>query len=230
MAKKATKRNKKDLKMQDALDQKFKESGLEDLSDDNETFGNETIIKMNIGKATVDYSCLFGANKNLYRITPRLQDGLKPGAGRLLYTWWLRDGRLQNVKPETLKRRKFFKAERLSSESMALHPHGNVAISELIARLGQPWSNNVMLLVPQGSFGNQRGDQSGDGRYIEAMMSEFTIDCFFSDFDKYCIPMKMGYDGSMEEPEFLPSRYPYVLFNPQFSSIGLTIPVQLKQS
>ena len=47
------------------------------------------------------------------------------------------------------------------------------------------------------------------------------IDCFFDGFDKYCVPMKLGYDGENYEPEILPAKYPYILFNPQFSGIGL---------
>lgn len=53
-----------------------------------------------------------------------------------------------------------------------------------------------------------------------ARMSEYAIDCFFDDFDSYCIPMKQTYDGSTFEPEWLPAKYPHILFNPQFSGIG----------
>lgn len=51
-------------------------------------------------------------------------------------------------------------------------------------------------------------------------MSEYTIDCFFDDFDSYCIPMQKAYTGKAMEPEFLPAKYPHVLFNPSFSGIG----------
>ena len=67
---------------------------------------------------------------------------------------------------------------------------------------------------------NLRGDSPAAGRYREAKLSEYVIDCFFSDFNKYCVPMKLAYDGESYEPEFLPSRYPNILFNPQFSGIG----------
>ena len=66
-------------------------------------------------------------------------------------------------------------------------------------------------------------DTASAGRYREAKMSEYLIDCFFSDFNKYCIPMKLGYDGESWEPEFLPAKYPNILFNPQFSGIGYGI-------
>ena len=103
---------------------------------------------------------------------------------------------------------------------MAYHPHGDVAMSELIVREGQYWNNNVMAIVPQGSYGNIRGDQAAAGRYAEACIGEYMIDCFFDDFEKYCVPMKMAYDGVSPEPEYLPAKYPHILFNPQISGIG----------
>ena len=40
---------------------------------------NEKIIKQNVAEAAEAYSCIFGANKNLYRTIPSLQDGLTNG-------------------------------------------------------------------------------------------------------------------------------------------------------
>ena len=50
---------------------------------------SEKISRQNVADATLEYSCLFGANKNVYRIAPSLQDGKKPGARRLYWSWWL---------------------------------------------------------------------------------------------------------------------------------------------
>ena len=36
----------------------------------------EKIIKQNVAEAAESYSCIFGANKNLYRTIPSMQDGL----------------------------------------------------------------------------------------------------------------------------------------------------------
>ena len=36
---------------------------------------SEKITNQNIAEAIQEYSCLFGANKNLYRITASLNDG-----------------------------------------------------------------------------------------------------------------------------------------------------------
>ena len=63
------KRNKKDVKMSNKLDKKFQEQF-------GEVFGNETITKVNVAEANLEYSQLAGANKNLYRTIASLIDGL----------------------------------------------------------------------------------------------------------------------------------------------------------
>lgn len=179
------------------------------------------VIKQNVADATLEYMQIFGANKNLYRTMASLIDGMKPGKRRLIYSWWELNGRPSNTKPETLKKLKKFKVERLSSNATGnYHPHGSSSMDTIIGNEGQYWNNNVMLITPQGSYGNARGDKAAAGRYIEAALSEYTIDCFFDDFDEYCIPMREAYTGEGYEPEYLPAKYPHVLFNPQFSSIG----------
>ena len=184
---------------------------------------SEKLTQQNVADATLEYSCLFGANKNVYRIAPSLQDGIKPGKRRLYWSWWLSEKRPKDTSKETLKKLRFIKAGTISSNAMAYHPHGDAAMSELIVREGQYWNNNVMAIVPQGSYGNIRGDQAAAGRYAEACIGEYMIDCFFDDFDKYCVPMKMAYDGVSPEPEYLPAKYPHILFNPQISGIGFAL-------
>ena len=184
---------------------------------------SEKITQQNIADAVLEYSCLFGANKNVYRIAPSIQDGLKPGKRRLYWSWWINEKKPKDTSKETLKKLRFIKAGTISSNAMAYHPHGDIAMSELIVREGQYWNNNVMSIVPQGSYGNIRGDQAAAGRYAEAKISEYMIDCFFDNFDKYCVPMKMAYDGESPEPEYLPAKYPHILFNPQISGIGFAL-------
>lgn len=191
------------------------------LVDGKERFGNEIIETENIAQASMDYSCLFGANKNVYRIAPSLQDGLKPGKRRLFWSWWQVDNKPMNTKPETLKKIKPHKVETIASNTMIYHPHGSSASEELVGREGQYWNNNVMTIVPFGNYGNLESANPAAGRYITAKLSEYTIDCFFDNFDRYYVPMKPSYDGERMEPEsFLPAKYPHILFNPQLSGIG----------
>lgn len=185
-----------------------------------ERFGNEHVDFENVAKAAMDYCCLFGANKNLFRITPSLQDGLKPGKRRLFWSWWEKDNMPKNTKPETLRKIKFHKVEQIASNAMVYHPHGSTANEELVGREGQYWNNNVMTIVPDGNFGNLESSSPAAGRYIDAKISEYMIDCFFDQFDRYYVPMRPSYDGENMEPEFLPAKYPHILFNPQLSGIG----------
>ena len=39
----------------------------------------EIVTKQNVADAAKELACLFGANKNVYRVKPSIQDGLKPG-------------------------------------------------------------------------------------------------------------------------------------------------------
>ena len=189
----------------------------------SDRFGNETVYTKNIADEAIDYNKLAGANKNVYRIAPSLNDGLKPGRRRLYWSWWEKCGKPQNTKPETLRKLDFMKVEAIASAAMAYHPHGSSANEELIGREGQYWNNNVMCIVPQGSYGNLQSSDAAAGRYIEAQISEYMIDCFFSDFNKYPVPMKPSYDGKNMEPLYFPSKYPHVLFNPQLSGIGYAL-------
>lgn len=206
------KKSKKD-KMNEKLDQKFR-----DILGETEKFGNETIVQKNVAEADNDYLKLFGANKNIARITPSLLDGLRPGKRRLFYSWWVNYNKPTNTKPETMRRVTMRKVNKILGDAMEYHPHGEM--KDTIDIEGQSWNNNVMTIVPGGGYGNQHGEKAAAGRYIEAKLSEYTIDCFFDNFDKYPLDMVTAYTGNSEEPMLLPAKYPHILFNPQFSGIG----------
>lgn len=180
----------------------------------------EKVMFQNVAEAARDYQLLFGANKNLYRVIPKLQSGNKPGKDRIFWSWWLDSGRPKNTKKETLDKLRIEKVSTLAGRAMRFHPHGSDANEGVIAGEGQKWNNNVLTIVPKGSFGSARGDLPANGRYIGAKLSEYCIDCFFDDFDAYSVPMKQNYSGDLLEPEYLPSKYPHILVNPQISGIG----------
>jgi DNA gyrase/topoisomerase IV subunit A len=184
-------------------------------------FGNENIKVANIASEAENYIKLFGANKNVFRAIVNLQSGLKPGAQRFLWAWWLLDKKPQNIDNDTINNLKYHKAAILTTRTMEFHPHSDSGISSMLGTLGQEFSNNVMLIVPQGSYGNLQFSDAGAARYIEAKLSKFTIDCFFEDFYKYCIPMKKNYLGEEDEPICLYSKYPVYYSIPSFHLWGL---------
>lgn len=178
-------------------------------------------ISINIAEAAEEYACLFGANKNVYRVMPSMQDGLRPGKRRIFYTLWQLCGKPQKVTPDVIQRLKkdFVKLERLMGATTSIHPHGG-ATYETIVGEGQTFRNNICTIGKQGNFGNINGEAPGSSRYISAYMTEYLLDCFFDDYNSTCVPVKPTYDGRGTEPEYLPAKYPHVLLNPQFSGIG----------
>lgn len=127
-------------------------------------FGNERIAKKNVADSNLEYTKIFGANKNLYRTIASLIDGMKPGKRRLFYSWWELEHKPMNTKRETLNKLKFIKVDKLSANTVNYHPHGTSATDELLGKEGQYWNNNVMTIVSQGSVGNCRGDSPAAGR------------------------------------------------------------------
>lgn len=184
----------------------------------------ERVAEINVAIAAEEFACIYGANKNLYRILPSLQDGLRPGKRRVLYSLWEINHRPQNTKPDTLRNLKNDKNKlsRIVGDATGrYHPHGDTSVGDTICGEGQGFRNNINTIGPKGSYGNINGERHAALRYLEAWVPEYLIDCFFDDFDSYCVPMRKTYDGKGWEPEYLPAKYPHVLFNPQFSGIGI---------
>ena len=207
------------------LKQRFEMPGKKIITDNDGNeyaiYGDETIINENAAYAAEKMYKNFSANKNLYRMIPSMIDGFKPGKRRFYYAWWVKDGSPNSVESDTFKKRKLRKLQVLAGFCMEIHPHSDSGVLSAAGKDGQSFLNNVMLLQPSGAYGNIKGDDPGAPRYLDAMFSEFTMDCFFDDFQYYCVPMKPSYNEATMEPEsFLPAKYPVILFNPQMSSIG----------
>lgn len=170
-----------------------------------------SIVEVDVGEAGEEYAKVFGANKNLARITPRLIDGLKPVQARTLYDFWLKKAYNGNT----------YKTESAVGDTMGrFHPHGDSSITEVINSMNQSWNWCVSLLTPDSSFGSIRGDDAAASRYTESYLSDFSKDCYFSDFKQSNVSMRRAYTDKEDEPEYLPAKYPIGIINPQLSSIG----------
>ena len=170
----------------------------------------EKIIKRSIGEACREFMCIFGANKNLYRIIPTMIDGFKPVTRRFIYALYRGKGRHD-----------FVKMSKAAADTTGdYHPHGTAPVEEAAARLGNPITNNVLCLDIRGNYGSYKDEKAAASRYIECKLSKYALKCFFEDFDLSNVDMKLTYTGDDYEPEYLPARYPHLLFNPQMSEIG----------
>lgn len=165
----------------------------------------------NIADETKRYSIISGINRNVARHIPSGYDGLKPVARRVLLI----------LAEDKKSEREFQKVNAVAGNVMGkYHPHGDAAIEEVIGKMGQYWTNNVLYVDPSGNFGNLNGDPPAAGRYIKCRLSKFAYKCFFEDYKYASIETKRSYTGKYEEPEYLPAKYPVAIVNPQFSSIG----------
>jgi DNA gyrase subunit A len=138
------------------------------------------------------------------RALPDVRDGLKPVQRRILF------GAYQEG---VLPGRKHVKSAKIVGEVMGkYHPHGDAAIYEALVRLAQPWNLRYPLVDGQGNFGSIDGDPPAAQRYTEARLSPLGAEMLL-DIDKETVDFRPNYDGSLKEPEVLPSAIPNLLVN-----------------
>ena len=138
------------------------------------------------------------------RALPDVRDGLKPVQRRILF------GAYQEG---VLPGRKHVKSAKIVGEVMGkYHPHGDAAIYDALARLAQPWNLRYPLVEGQGNFGSLDGDPPAAQRYTEARLSPLGAEMLL-DIDKETVDFRPNYDGSLKEPEVLPSAIPNLLVN-----------------
>lgn len=130
-------------------------------------------------------------------------DGFKPSHRKLLYTMY-KMGLLSGGRT---------KSANIVGQTMRLNPHGDAAIYETMVRLS---SGYEALLTPfvdsKGNFGKvySRDMAYAASRYTEAKLSPICAE-MFRDIDKDTVDFVDNYDGSMKEPQLLPTAFPNVL-------------------
>jgi DNA gyrase subunit A len=136
------------------------------------------------------------------RALPDVRDGLKPVHRRILYAM-----HEMGLGPTG----KFLKSARIVGETMGkYHPHGNMAIYDSLVRLAQDFSMRYPLIWGQGNFGSIDGDPPAADRYTEAKLQHITME-MLHDLDKETVDFGPNYDGSFQEPLFLPAKLPNLL-------------------
>jgi DNA gyrase subunit A len=157
-------------------------------------------IEKEMRKSYLDYamSVIVG------RALPDVRDGLKPVHRRVLFAM-KEAGNDWN--------RAYKKSARTVGDVMGkYHPHGDSAIYDTLVRMAQPFSMRHVLVDGQGNFGSIDGDSAAAMRYTEARLSRLAGE-MMGDIDQDTVDFGPNYDGSMEEPLVLPSRFPNLLVN-----------------
>ena len=145
------------------------------------------------------------------RALPDARDGLKPVHRRILYA--MRD---MGIRANTA----YKKSARIVGEVLGkYHPHGDQAVYDAMARMTQDFSMRYMMVDGQGNFGSIDGDSPAAMRYTEARLSRIAEEMLV-DLDKETVNFIDNFDGSLQEPEVLPSRLPNLLLN---GSAGIAV-------
>ncbi|QIA67934.1 DNA gyrase subunit A [Spiroplasma citri] len=138
------------------------------------------------------------------RAIPDVRDGLKPVHRRIIYAMW-------DLKMTYEKQHK--KSARIVGEVIGkYHPHGDTAVYEAMVRMAQDFSYRYPLIDGHGNFGSMDGDPPAAMRYTEAKMSKIAGE-IIKDIEKETTIFIDNYDGSEEEPTFLPGYFPNLLVN-----------------
>ncbi len=138
------------------------------------------------------------------RALPDVRDGLKPVHRRILYA--CQEGGFVPGRP-------YRKSAKIVGDVMGnYHPHGDASIYDALARLAQDWAMRVTLIDGQGNFGSMDPDPPASMRYTEARLAKVAM-TLLEDLDKDTVDFQPNYDGSRDEPQVLPARFPNLLVN-----------------
>lgn len=157
-------------------------------------------ISDEIKKSYLEYAMSVIVNRAL----PDVKDGLKPVQRRILYA--MSELGFTHDKP-------YKKSARIVGETMGkYHPHGDTAIYDTMARMAQSFSLRYPLIDGQGNFGSIDGDSPAAMRYTEARLAQISEE-MTQDIEKETVRFRLNFDGSLEEPEYFPSKIPQLLVN-----------------
>ena len=137
------------------------------------------------------------------RALPDVRDGLKPVHRRIIW-----DMEQQGFRPD----RPFVKCARVTGDTMArYHPHGDGAIYDALVRMAQPFSLRHPLIDFHGNYGSPDFGPAA-ARYTEARLHSLEMR-LLDGIDENTVDMIPNYDGTSEEPQVLPARFPNLLVN-----------------
>ena len=138
------------------------------------------------------------------RALPDVKDGLKPVQRRVLFA--MRElGLSATAKP--------VKSARVVGDVIGkYHPHGDTSAYDAMVRVAQPFMLRYPLVDGQGNFGSRDGDNAAAMRYTEARLTAIA-ELLLGELGEGTVDFQPNYDGSFDEPGFLPARLPFLLLN-----------------
>ncbi|HUA81287.1 MAG TPA: DNA topoisomerase IV subunit A [Dyella sp.] len=159
-------------------------------------------------RAYLDYSMYVVLDRAL----PFVGDGLKPVQRRIVYAM-SELGLAASAKPK--------KSARTVGDVIGkFHPHGDSACYEAMVLMAQPFSYRYPLIDGQGNFGSPDDPKSFAAmRYTESKLNPIA-DVLLGELGQGTVDFVANFDGTLEEPSWLPARLPHVLLN---GSMGIAV-------
>ena len=172
------------------------------LLPEDQSFARE-VVEVPVAEELKESFLAYSLSVITARAIPDVRDGLKPVQRRILYSM-LRMG----IRPDTPHR----KSARVVGDTMGrYHPHGDAAIYDALARMGQPFSRGMTLIDPQGNFGSL-DDPPAASRYTECRLTAAAM-AMVGELDEDTVEFRPTYDGEATEPGYLPALLPNLLLN-----------------
>jgi topoisomerase IV subunit A len=152
-------------------------------------------------KAYLDYSMYV----ILDRALPSLSDGLKPVQRRIIYA-------MSELGLSAGQKHK--KSARTVGDVIGkFHPHGDSACYEAMVLMAQDFSYRYPIVDGQGNWGSTDEPKSFAAmRYTESKLTRYA-EVLLSELSDGTVDWQPNFDGTLEEPAFLPARLPNVLLN-----------------
>ncbi|CAH7376926.1 Topoisomerase IV subunit A [Vibrio chagasii] len=138
------------------------------------------------------------------RALPCVQDGLKPVHRRILFAM---------KKLGINSTMEYKKSARIVGDVIGqYHPHGDSSVYEAMVNQAQPWKSRYPLVDGQGNFGSRDGDSAAAMRYTESRTTPLA-DLILEEVNLGAVDFVDNFDGSTQEPKFLPAPVPLSLIN-----------------
>jgi len=165
----------------------------------------EGIETLPIDRFTEDAYLNYSMYVIMDRALPHIGDGLKPVQRRIVYA-------MSELGLSAVSKHK--KSARTVGDVLGkYHPHGDSACYEAMVLMAQPFSYRYPLIDGQGNWGAPDDPKSFAAmRYTEARLAKFS-ETLLSELGQGTVDWGVNFDGTLKEPQLLPSRLPHILLN-----------------
>lgn len=177
------------------------ENRLKNMSNINYEGIEQMPLRTFTEKAYLNYSMYVIMDRAL----PFIGDGLKPVQRRIVYA-------MSELGLNAAA--KFKKSARTVGDVLGkFHPHGDSACYEAMVLMAQPFSYRYPLVDGQGNWGAPDDPKSFAAmRYTESRLSKIS-EILLSELGQGTVDFQPNFDGTLEEPQYLPARLPHILLN-----------------